>query len=108
MRAPAFAIEQAALAGLFGNDPDPAARAARLDLYAEEGDGRWAGEAGLDGGYVFSRVRRSVSERIALDEVLLHSADARRLAERAGSCPRSSRPAYRRRTAATSSAARWT
>ncbi|HEX3346304.1 MAG TPA: DNA gyrase subunit B, partial [Polyangiaceae bacterium] len=34
-------------------------------------------------GYVFSRVRRGVSERVVLDEVLLHSADARRLAERA-------------------------
>jgi DNA gyrase subunit B len=82
-RAPAFAIEQAALAGLFGAAPDPVRAAARLDLYAEEGDGHWTGEAGPDGGYVFSRVRRSVSERIALDEVLLHSADARRLAERA-------------------------
>ncbi|MDR3511586.1 MAG: DNA topoisomerase (ATP-hydrolyzing) subunit B [Caulobacteraceae bacterium] len=82
-RAPAFAIEQAALAGLFGEAPDPVRAAARLDLYAEEGDGRWSGEAGPDGAYVFSRVRRSVSERIVLDEVLLHSADARRLAERA-------------------------
>jgi DNA gyrase subunit B len=82
-RAPAFAIEQAALSGLFGNDRDPVRAAARLDLYAEEGDGRWAGESGPDGGFVFSRVRRSVSERIVLDEALLHSADARRLAERA-------------------------
>jgi DNA gyrase subunit B len=82
-RAPAFAIEQAALSGLFGEVRDPVRAAARLDLYAEEGDGRWTGEAGPDGGYVFSRVRRSVSERVVLDEVLLHSADARRLAERA-------------------------
>jgi DNA gyrase subunit B len=82
-RAPAFAIEQAALAGLLGGDPDPARAAARLDLYAEEGDGRWSGERGADGAFAFSRVRRSVSEKIVLDEVLLHSADARRLAERA-------------------------
>jgi DNA gyrase subunit B len=82
-RAPAFAIEQAALAGLFGEAPDPAKAAARFDLYNEEGDGRWTGEAGPDRGFVFSRVRRSVSERVVLDEVLLHSADARRLAERA-------------------------
>ena len=82
-RAPHFAIEQAALAGLFGETPDPAKAAARFDLYNEEGDGRWTGEAGPDGGFVFSRVRRSVSERVVLDEVLLHSADARRLAERA-------------------------
>jgi DNA gyrase subunit B len=80
-RAPAFAIEQAALAGLFGETPDPAAAAARLDLYAEEADGPWSGERG-EGGFVFSRVRRGVTERIVLDDLLCHSADARRLAER--------------------------
>jgi len=82
-RAPAFAIEQAALAGLFGEGGDLAAAARRLDLYAEEGDGPWSGEKGEGGGYVFSRVKRGVSERIVLDEVLLHAADARRVAERA-------------------------
>jgi len=81
-RAPASAVEQAALAGLLGETPDPKAAAARLDLYAEEGDGPWSGERG-DTGFVFSRVRRGVSERIVLDDVLLHAADARRLAERA-------------------------
>jgi DNA gyrase subunit B len=80
-RAPAFAIEQAALAGLFGDAPDPATAAARFDLFAEEGDGPWSGERG-EGGYVFSRVRRGVTERIVLDDLLAHSADARRLAER--------------------------
>ncbi|PZR34683.1 MAG: DNA topoisomerase (ATP-hydrolyzing) subunit B [Caulobacter segnis] len=81
-RAPATAIEQAALAGLLGDDADPAAAAKRLDLYAEEGDGPWSGERG-DTGFVFSRVRRGVSERVVLDDVLLNAADARRLAERA-------------------------
>ena len=81
-RAPASAIEQAALAGLLGDAPNVAAAAARLDLYAEEGDGPWSGERG-DTAFVFSRVRRGVSERIVLDDVLLHAADARRLAERA-------------------------
>ena len=81
-RAPATAVEQAALAGLLGESPDPAAAAKRLDLYAEEGDGPWSGERG-DTGFVFSRVRRGVSERVVLDDVLLHAADARRLAERA-------------------------
>jgi DNA gyrase subunit B len=81
-RAPAFAIEQAALAGLLAGG-DPAAAAARFDLYAEEGDGQWSGELADGGGFVFSRVRRGVSERIVLDELLLHAADARRLAERA-------------------------
>jgi DNA gyrase subunit B len=82
-RAPAFAIEQAALAGLFGDAPDIAAAAKRLDLYAEEGDGPWSGERG-DTAYVFKRIRRGVTESVVLDDGLLHAADARRLAERAG------------------------
>ena len=83
-RAPAFAIEQAALAGLLGASDNLAEGSRRLDLYAEEGDGAWSGEtAALGGGYVFQRARRGVSERIVLDEQMLHSADARRLAERA-------------------------
>ncbi len=82
VRAPAFAVEQAALAGLFGETRDLAAAAARLDLYAEEGDGPWSGELGEAGSIVFSRIKRAVSERIVLDEMLLQSADARRLAER--------------------------
>jgi DNA gyrase subunit B len=80
-RAPAFAVEQAALAGLFGDTPDPAAAASRFDLYAQEGDGPWSGER-VEAGYEFSRVRRGVTERIVLDDLLCHSADARRLAER--------------------------
>ena len=90
-RAPAFAIEQAAIAGLFGEGPDAAAAAHRLDLYAEEGDGRWdaaaaVGEGGSGygpGGFVFSRMKRGVSERIVLDDLMIQAADARRLAERA-------------------------
>jgi DNA gyrase subunit B len=82
-RAPAFAIEQAALAGLFGNSDDLTEGARRLDLYAEEGDGPWSGETAIGGGYLFQRVKRGVAERIVLDETLLHAADARRLAERA-------------------------
>jgi DNA gyrase subunit B len=83
-RAPVFAIEQAALAGLLGEGADDIAAAARrFDLYAEEGDGAWTGEKSPLGGYVFSRVKRGVSERVVLDELLLHAADARRLSERA-------------------------
>ncbi len=85
-RAPAFAVEQAALAGLFGEHPDPVSAAHRLDLYAEEGDGPWSGEPAEDGGlggFVFSRIKRSVSERIVLEDALIHALDARRLAERA-------------------------
>ena len=90
-RAPGFAVEQAALAGLFGNIGDPKAAAERLNLYAEEGDGRWSGEPAVGdgghgygpGGYVFSRLRRGVSERIVLDDLLIQSSDARKLADRA-------------------------
>ncbi|HRD27875.1 MAG TPA: DNA topoisomerase (ATP-hydrolyzing) subunit B [Caulobacter sp.] len=81
-RAPSFAIEQTALAGLMGERPDPAEAARRLNLYAQEGDGPWSGERG-ETGYVFSRVKRSVSEKIVLEDALLQAADARRLAERA-------------------------
>ena len=83
-RAPAFAIEQAALAGLFNEiQADPAAAAARLNLYAEEGDGEWSGAPGAQGAVAFERVRRAVTERIVLEEALIRSLDARRLAERA-------------------------
>jgi len=83
-RAPAFAIEQSALAGLFAEDgADPALAAGRLNLYAEEGDGAWSGAPGAQGAVAFERVRRAVTERIVLEEALIRSLDARRLAERA-------------------------
>ncbi|MDC7692926.1 DNA topoisomerase (ATP-hydrolyzing) subunit B [Asticcacaulis sp. DXS10W] len=84
-RAPAFAIEQAALGGLFGETPDLALVAKRLDRLNEDGDGPWRVEANTTshGGYVFTRVRRGVSEKIVLDDGLIHSQDARRLNDRA-------------------------
>ena len=86
-RAPAFAIEQAALAGLFAENADmtqaSAAAAVRLNLYAEEGDGDWTGAPGEQGAVVFTRTRRAVQETIVLEETLIRSLDARRLAERA-------------------------
>jgi DNA gyrase subunit B len=81
-RAPAFAIEQAAMAGLLAEGGDPAAAAKRFDLYAEEGDGPWSGEPAVGGGFAFTRIKRGVTERVVLDELLLNAADARRLAER--------------------------
>ena len=81
-RAPSFAIEQTALAGLMGDKPDLVEAARRLNLYAQEGDGPWSGERG-ETGFVFSRIKRSVSEKIVLEDALLQAADARRLAERA-------------------------
>ncbi len=102
-RAPAFAIEQAALAGVLGNSDDLVEAARRLGLYAEEGDGPWTGSTAEFGGYSFSRVKRGVTEKIVLDEQLLHSADARRLAERASKLSETfSGPAtYRRRDRST-------
>ncbi|WP_349312170.1 DNA topoisomerase (ATP-hydrolyzing) subunit B [Brevundimonas subvibrioides] len=86
-RAPAFAIEQGALAGLFAENADPvgasAASAERLNLYAEEGDGVWSGSPGEQGAIVFGRSRRAVQETIVLEEALIRSLDGRRLAERA-------------------------
>ncbi|GAA0379891.1 DNA topoisomerase (ATP-hydrolyzing) subunit B [Brevundimonas terrae] len=87
-RAPGFAIEQGALAGLFdenaGDLLERAQRAAeRLNLYNEEGDGPWSAELAQQGGVVFTRVRRAVAETVVLDEVLGRSMDARRLGERA-------------------------
>ncbi|WP_162247245.1 MULTISPECIES: DNA topoisomerase (ATP-hydrolyzing) subunit B [unclassified Caulobacter] len=101
-RAPSFAVEQSALAGLLGDAPDIAAAAARLDLYAEEGDGPWTGERG-DTAYVFKRVRRGVTESVVLDDGLLHAADARRLAERAGALAEifSGRAVFRRKDKST-------
>jgi DNA gyrase subunit B len=41
-----------------------------------------AGHGFGPGGFVFSRIRRGVSERIVLDDLLIQSADARKLDER--------------------------
>ena len=65
---PAFAVEQAAMAGpvrqLATISPPPPRR---LDLYAEEGDGPWTGEPGAGRRLLFTRKRRGVSERIVLE-----------------------------------------
>ncbi|MBW8880745.1 MAG: DNA topoisomerase (ATP-hydrolyzing) subunit B [Asticcacaulis sp.] len=82
-RAPAFAIEQAALGGLFGAEPHLNQVATRLNRLNQDGDGPWTVEPGQVGGYLFSRTRRGVQEKIVLDDAMLHSQDARRLAERA-------------------------
>jgi DNA gyrase subunit B len=87
------AVEQAAIAGALrpeiAEDPDRApdaalAAAARLDLTADELERGWTGEA-LDGGYVLTRVVRSVKQALVLDAHLVASQEARRLSERAES-----------------------
>ncbi|MGN6210100.1 DNA topoisomerase (ATP-hydrolyzing) subunit B [Asticcacaulis sp.] len=82
-RAPAFALEQAALGGLFSGHPDLDRVAKSLTRLNQDGDGPWKVEPGELGGFVFERVRRGVTEKIVLDETLMHSQDARRLGERA-------------------------
>ena len=82
-RAPAFAIEQAALGGLFGTTPNTDGVAVRLTRLNEDGDGPWSVGVGPAGGYLFERTRRGVQEKIVLDDALMHSQDARRLGERA-------------------------
>ena len=85
-RAPAFAIEQAALAGLLA-DPATSADGGRAARSLRRGGRRrLVGRSGRGGRLSCSRAPSAgVSERVVLDEAMLHSADARRLAERATS-----------------------
>ncbi|MBB2959763.1 DNA topoisomerase (ATP-hydrolyzing) subunit B [Methylobacterium sp. R2-1] len=84
-------VEQAVLAGAFAKDvaenlgeaevlADRTAK--RLDRIADEIERGWTGAA-AEGGYVFSRTLRSVTQVATLDATLLASQEARRLAERA-------------------------
>ncbi|MEE7458616.1 DNA topoisomerase (ATP-hydrolyzing) subunit B [Methylorubrum populi] len=84
-------VEQAVLAGAFEKDaaehPGEAEvladrTAKRLDRIADEIEKGWTGAAS-EGGYVFSRTLRSVTQVANLDATLLSSQEARRLAERA-------------------------
>jgi DNA gyrase subunit B len=84
---PAFLVEQAAIAGALNaetlEDPARAADAARvvaarLDAVSGEFERGWSGEA-REGRLVFVRKVRGVSEEVALDTVLVTSAEARRL-----------------------------
>ncbi|TFZ57309.1 DNA topoisomerase (ATP-hydrolyzing) subunit B [Methylorubrum sp. Q1] len=84
-------VEQSVLAGAFARDvaenPGEAEvladrTAKRLDRIADEIEKGWTGAAS-EGGYVFSRTLRSVTQVANLDATLLASQEARRLAERA-------------------------
>jgi DNA gyrase subunit B len=81
-------VEQAAIVG--GLDPeaiaDPARSQAviervarRLDRVADEVERGWRGEVDGQGGLIFSRTIRGVTENHALDAQLLNSADARKI-----------------------------
>ncbi len=87
------AVEQAAIAGALRpdvvEDPErgPAAAAyiaQRLDAISEELERGWIGEVS-EGGYVFSRTVRGVTQTAVLDQALIASQEAKKLDERATS-----------------------
>ncbi|MFV0473592.1 MAG: DNA topoisomerase (ATP-hydrolyzing) subunit B [Pikeienuella sp.] len=96
---PRFVLEQAAIGGVFRRRPReeaeggwsgqllrlPAAEAAtlvaaRLDAIAPETEQGWSGRAAQDGGMVFDRTVRGVTETRVIDAAACQSAEARRLA----------------------------
>ncbi|MBS0384354.1 MAG: DNA topoisomerase (ATP-hydrolyzing) subunit B, partial [Proteobacteria bacterium] len=97
-RAPDQVLEQAALAGALGagaGEKQASEAAARLNALAEEGEANWSARFDPDHALVLERSVRGVAERVVLDTLLLASADARRLADRAPSL----RETYARRAA---------
>jgi DNA gyrase subunit B len=81
-------VEQSAIAGALNpeiiSNPEQAAEAAayiakRLDALEAEGERGWEGSVAEDGGLLFQRSLRGVTERRALDAATLRSAEARRL-----------------------------
>ncbi|MEM8986048.1 MAG: DNA topoisomerase (ATP-hydrolyzing) subunit B [Pseudomonadota bacterium] len=86
---PAALVEQAALAGALGAEaPDGAAGAAlaqkvadRFNQLAEEMERNWEGVLDGEGGFVFTREVRGVSEAHRFDVELLTSGDAKRLSK---------------------------
>ena len=92
-RYPKFIIEQTAIAGALTPDimskPELAEQsssyiAARLNRMLDEVERGWQGTPSGDGGLVFSRELRGVSESVNIDGPLIASADARRLDAMAG------------------------
>ncbi len=86
-------VEQAAIAGALNPDLIPDAQRAneaaryiarRLDELALETERGWKGEAGADGGLVFTRRLRGITELHVIDGPLLRSAEAHRLDAMAG------------------------
>jgi len=96
---PRFVLEQAAIGGVFRRKPNeegehglagqllrlPAADAAnlvaaRLDAIAPDTERGWQGRPAQDGGMVFERTVRGVTETRTIDAAACQSAEARRLA----------------------------
>ena len=83
-----FVVEQAAIAGALnpkvlvdeGNAKALAERIAiRLDTLSEETERGWTGDTTDEGGLIFTREVRSVTEAHVIDRALIASADARKL-----------------------------
>jgi DNA gyrase subunit B len=83
-----FVVEQAAIAGaldpkVLADEGDAGALAvgiaARLDAQSEETERGWGGGATDDGGLIFTREVRGVTEAHVIDRALIASADARKL-----------------------------
>jgi DNA gyrase subunit B len=81
-------VEQAAIAGVLNPDiisdavragEAAAYVATRLDALTPEHERGWQGEAAPDGGLVFTRSLRGVTERRQLDATLIRSSESRRL-----------------------------
>lgn len=90
---PVHILEQAAISSALDpellSDQERAADAAgyiakRLDGISEPAERGWHGDYSEDGGLVFTRTLRGVSERHVIDNALIRSSDARRLNDRAG------------------------
>src|SRR6056297_3531523 len=84
-----FVVEQAAIAGVLRadivDDPERGPQAAeyvarRLDILSEETERGWQGRI-ENGGYVFTRMVRGVTEAQVLDAALLESQEAKRIDE---------------------------
>jgi len=85
-RAPAFAVEAAALAGALQPDAKDTAiesATALLNRLADEGEDGWAGHENDEGALVFTREVRGVTETVVLDHAIRVTPDAKRLTERA-------------------------
>lgn len=85
-RAPAFALEAAALSGALHPEltrDQAAATAERLNRSADEGEQNWTGTVTPEGSLVLKRDVRDVTETVILDGRVLESPDAKRLLERA-------------------------
>ncbi len=94
---PSAVVEQAAILGALNprvlSDAGQARETAeyiarRLDALQVETERGWRGEPLADGGFVFTRTLRGVSERHVVDGALIRSTEARRLDERAAELQR--------------------